>query len=50
MSEHICKVYQFENDNFPFEIKVIVSLESTRPDEKGLQYGLMAPMTEKVKV
>ena len=39
-----------ETNNFPFEVKVILGLKSTRPDGLGLKQGKMAPVTNRVKV
>ena len=37
-------------NDYAFEVKVILGLESTLPDYKVAKIGLMAPITNRVKV
>ena len=39
-----------DTNNFAFEVKVILGLESTCPDGQGAKTGLNGPMTNMVKV
>ena len=39
-----------ETNNFSFDAKVIIGLESTYPDGLGAKIGLNGPMTNRVEV